>query len=150
MKKWILTLCLVVLTGVFSGCTQENKLKDGYYTAELAEPVNGWKEFVTICVSDGRIVTVEYNAKNAAGFIKSWDMAYMRRMNVQRGTYPNRYTRAYAASFLETQGERDVDMVAGASSSGGSFGQLTRALLEKAAAGDTTIAIVEMPKEEKK
>lgn len=53
---------------------------DGFYTVEMSDYNNGWKEFVTIRVSGNKIVTVEYNAKNSSGFIKSWDIPYMRNM----------------------------------------------------------------------
>ena len=36
----------------------------------------GWQEFVTICVSNGEIVTVEYNAAAETGFIKSTDVSF--------------------------------------------------------------------------
>ena len=45
----------------------------------------------------GSIVSVEYNAENASGFIKSWDNAYMQTMLHTNGTYPNEYTRYYAS-----------------------------------------------------
>jgi len=136
----VFTVCLLLALG---GCTiRQQELKDGYYCAEMSAYQNGWKEFVTIRVSGGEIVSVEYNAKNAAGFIKSWDMSYMRRMNSHAGTYPNRYTRSYGAALLEAQTPEGIDIVTGASSSGGNFKAMSVALLEKARAGDNTIAIV--------
>ena len=57
---------------------------------------HGWKEYITILVKGGSIVSVEYNAENASGFIKSWDNAYMQNMLHSNGTYPNEYTRYYA------------------------------------------------------
>jgi len=144
-KKLILlvsALCLMLVLGSCNAAGQE--LKDGYYSAEMKDYTNGWKEFVTIRVSEGEIVSVEYNAKNASGFIKSWDMNYMRNMNARMGTYPNRYTRSYAAYFLEAQTPDFADTVTGASFSGRNFRAMCEALLEKARAGDTTLAIVEL------
>ena len=108
----------------------------------------GWKEFVTICVMNNKIVSVEYNAKNPAGFIKSWDIAYMRNMNADQGTYPNRYTRVYGAQLLEKQSADEIDTVPGASSSGGNFRKLAAAVLEHAETGDTEIAVIPVEKEE--
>ncbi len=148
MKKFILfpiiAISLIVCL-LFSGCQSGDTLQDGYYTAEVAEYSHGWKEFVTICVQNNEIVTVEYNAKNPSGFIKSWDIAYMRTMNPLQGTYPNRYTRTYAADFLEKQSANNIDAVTGASSSGVSFRLLAQAVLDKAKAGDKTLAIVTVP-----
>ena len=140
----ICIVALVLLTGVFSGCGGHNgTLKDGYYTAEMAEYASGWKEFVTIHVEDGIIASVEYNAKNASGFIKSWDMAYMRRMNAAKGTYPNYYTRAYARQVVEKQSIEGIETVAGASMSGGKFRLMVEAALELAKTGKTEVAIVQ-------
>ncbi|MCI9446656.1 MAG: FMN-binding protein [Lachnospiraceae bacterium] len=141
-----LFLCLAI-----SGCGNSNEeagFVDGYYTAIMSDYSFGWKEYVTICVMDNKIVSVEYNARNKAGFIKSWDSAYMRNMNSVSGTYPNRYTRDYAAQLLETQGMAEIDMLAGASSSGGNFQKMTAALLESAQIGDTEIQIVQSPEPE--
>lgn len=146
MKRILaLMLCAAVLIGVCCGCSaSRGGMKDGYYTAEMAEYANGWKEFVTLHIEDNTIISLEYNAKNASGFIKSWDMAYMRRMNGVAGTYPNYYTRAYARQVIEKQsGEAgDIDTVAGATSSGNHFRQLVAAALELARAGKNEVAIV--------
>ena len=145
-RIWILLLCMC--TGLFVvSCKKEERLKDGYYTAQMSDYSHGWKEYVTICVMEDKIVSVEYNAENASGFIKSWDIAYMKNMNRVQGTYPNKYTREYAAQLLEYQGAGDIDAVSGASTSGGNFVRLATAVLEQAQKGDTTVAIVESEKE---
>jgi len=144
-KKLMLLICALALLLVLGGCnSNQQELKDGYSSAEMKNYRNGWKEFVTIRVSEGEIVSVEYNAKNASGFIKSWDMRYMRNMSARTGTYPNRYTRSYAAFFLEAQTPDFADTVTGASISNKSFRAMCEALLEKARAGDTTLAIVDV------
>ena len=121
---------------------------DGYYTATMSDYSQWWKAYVTFFMMNHRIVNVEYNARNKAGFIKSWDSAYMRNMNSVMGTYPNRYTRDYAAQFLEKQGQEEIDLLTGATSSGGNFQKLTAALLESVRTGDTKIQIVESPEPE--
>ncbi len=150
MKKIIicvLSICILAC-GLLTSCGEKEGMQDGYYTAEVSEYSFGWKEFVTICVMGNKIVSVEYNAKNASGFIKSWDIAYMRNMNPVQGTYPNKYTRSYAAQLLEKQDADHLDAVSGASSSGKNFFQLAAAVLEKAKKGDTSIAIVNVEAEE--
>ncbi len=139
-------LFFIVLTIPFSmtACSgKKEKLVDGFYTVEMSDYSHDWKEFVTIRVSNSKIVTVEYNAKNSSGFIKSWDIAYMRNMNPLKGTYPNRYTRTYAADFLSSQTDENIDTVSGATSSGNNFKKMASALLEKAKTGDKTLGIVE-------
>jgi major membrane immunogen (membrane-anchored lipoprotein) len=139
---WILLAALPALSGV-SCSKNSSSIKDGYYTAVAVEfDSHGWKEYVTIYVSSGRIVTVEYNAFNPSGFIKSWDMDYMRVMNAQDGIYPNAYTRIYAGEFLASQGTEGVDRISGASNSYHAFLQLADAAVENARQGNTEIRLV--------
>ena len=112
-------------------------MKDGFYTAEAANfDQHGWKEYVTICVSDGRIVQVEYDAFNLSGFIKSWDTHYMRVMNASSGTYPNFYTRSYGSQLLKHQGTAGVDCITGATESYETFLKLAEAVIANAHQGD--------------
>ena len=148
-RNFFIVICLLACILV-SGCGSrkaKDQRQDGYYTAMMEEYSFGWREYVTICVMDGKIVSVEYNAKNASGFVKSWDNVYMGNMNSVKGTYPNRYTRYYAAQLLEEQGADNIDMLAGASSSGGNFRRLAAAVLECAKRGDTEIALVLVEKD---
>ncbi|MGI5984637.1 MAG: FMN-binding protein [Clostridiales bacterium] len=149
MKKYIAFIAAFVLSTVLlSGCGMANdELKDGYFTAEMSDYHHGWKEFVTICVKGGTIVSVEYNAQNPSGFIKSWDMAYMRNMNSIKGTYPNRYTREYAKQVIENQSAEGIDTVSGATSSGGSFQQLIEAAINMSKSGSTDVTIVQSSNE---
>jgi major membrane immunogen (membrane-anchored lipoprotein) len=121
----------------------KDSIKDGYYTAEAAEfDAYGWKEYVTIGVSSGRVKTIEYNAFNPSGFIKSWDMDYMRLMNANDGIYPNAYARAYMGQFLASQGTGGVDCIAGATVSYRTFIRLADAALENAGQGNSATRLV--------
>ena len=136
-------LMLLMLAGMLTACGSKTELQDGYYTAQAAQFSHGWKEYITIMVKGGSIVSVEYNAENASGFIKSWDNAYMQTMLHTNGTYPNEYTRYYAGQLLEGQGDGGIDVLSGASSSWGSFQKLAEAVLEQAKQGDSGIAVVD-------
>ncbi len=143
MKRILaLLLSLLLLVPALTACGGGG-LQDGYYTAQAAEFSHGWKEYITIMVKGGSIVSVEYNAENASGFIKSWDNAYMQTMLHSNGTYPNEYTRYYANQLLEGQGEGSIDAISGASSSHGSFQLLAKAVLEQARLGDSSIVFVD-------
>ncbi len=137
-------VCAMALVGILGGCGNAgDSWKDGYYTAEMADYSNGWKEFVTVHIEDNTVVSVEYNAKNASGFLKAWDMAYMRKMNAAKGTYPNHYTRAYASQVVEKQSGENIDMVAGASLSGGNFRLMIAAALDMARQGKHEVTVVQ-------
>ena len=135
-------LSLLLIVPALTACGGGG-LQDGYYTAQAAEFSHGWKEYITIMVKGGSIVSVEYNAENASGFIKSWDNAYMQNMLHSNGTYPNEYTRYYAGQLLSGQGEAPIDAITGATSSYGSFQKLAAAVLEQARKGDSSIVFVD-------
>ena len=145
MKRTVAMLLCLLLTAsllLLTACGDQTELQDGYYTAQAAEFSHGWKEYITILVKGGDIISVEYNAENASGFIKSWDNAYMQTMLHAQGTYPNEYTRGYANQLLERQGEGGIDAITGATSSHTSFQILAQAVLEQARKGEPSIAIV--------
>ena len=136
----LILACIVMLTA----CGDQTGLQDGYYTAQAADFSYGWKEYITIMVKGGNIVSVEYNAENASGFVKSWDNTYMQAMLHGAGTYPNEYTRFYASQLLDGQGDGEIDALTGATSSYGSFQKLAAAVIEQAKQGDSSIVIVDM------
>lgn len=145
-QKLCLSLLLLLILTLMSACggsTTDMALQDGYYTAKAAEFSHGWKEYITIMVKGGSIVSVEYNAENPSGFIKSWDSNYMQNMFHSNGTYPNEYTRYYAGQLLEGQGEGAIDALSGATSSYNSFQKLSAAVIEQARKGDSSIVIVD-------
>ena len=144
MKRiFVMLISLLLLTPLLTACGDQEGLQDGYYTAQASEFSHGWKEYITILVKGGSIVSVEYNAENASGFIKSWDNAYMQTMLHTNGTYPNEYTRYYASQLLEGQGEQSIDAISGASSSHGTFQLLAQAVLEQARKGDSSLVFVD-------
>ena len=143
MKRILaLLFTLLMMVSLLTACGEQTQLQDGYYTAQMSEYSHGWREYITILVKGGSIVSVEYNAENASGFIKSWDNAYMQTMLHSNGTYPNEYTRYYANQLLVGQGEGGIDAISGATSSHGTFQMLARAVLEQSRKGDSGIIYV--------
>jgi major membrane immunogen (membrane-anchored lipoprotein) len=123
--------------------------RDGYYTAEMKDfDSYGWKEFISIQINNGYIVTVEYNARNISGFVKSWDPDYMRTMNASDGIYPNKYTRMYATALLSLQNVDFVEAISGATTSYYSFVRLAKAAIKQAREGSKQVALVDVPAEE--
>lgn len=141
--KYIIS-ALLLAGVVLTGCRDGRGYKDGYYTAQAAEYDHGYKEYVCILIKNNHIVSVEFNAKDYSGYIKSWDNGYMNRMKNVNGTYPNEYTRTYAAQLVEEQDIEKVDAITGASNSGRNFVKLVRAALENAAEGNREVAVVDV------
>lgn len=142
MKKAFIAAIVCSVAVLTTACQGPAEMQDGYYTAQQEEFSHGWKEYITISVKNDKIVSAEYNAENASGFIKSWDNAYMKNMKNLQGTYPNSYTRNYAAQLLEKQNSEDIDSITGATSSGSSFLVLAEAVIEQAKKGDSSIVFV--------
>lgn len=144
MKRiFVMLLSLLLMAAPLAACGKQEGLQDGYYTAQASEFSHGWKEYITILVKGGSIVSVEYNAENPSGFIKSWDNAYMQTMLHAQGTYPNEYTRYYAGQLRDGQSAEGIDALTGASSSCSSFQKLAIAVLEQARLGDSSIVLVD-------
>ena len=145
---FLIVILLVAIAHDFSVMNPVNSLRDGYYTAEEAEYYHGWKEYITIYVNNGRIVTADFDGRNGSGFIKSWDMDYMRIMNKTDGTYPNKYVRAYVSELVERQTTEGIDAVSGATESYLSFRQLADAAILQAGTGEGKVAFVNINREE--
>ena len=146
MRSLALLLVVLLPALLLSSCkNMEVRMQDGFYSAEIAEfDEHGWKEYITIYVSENTIVTVDYNAKNGSGFIKSWDMEYMQLMNRDDGTYPNKYAREYAEALINQQTPNRVDAISGATHSFVTFQALARAAIQQAYAGDTKLIYVDL------
>ncbi len=141
MRKYI-CLLLFFLVLFLGGCSRDDKMKDGFYTAEMSDYSHGWKEYLCIMVKDGTIVYAEFNAKNQSGYIKAWDNAYMQNMVSISGTYPNEYTRNYVAQLIEVQNSKNIDAISGASNSGSNFIKLATAVINQAIEGDAATIVV--------
>ena len=145
LKIFTLVICILLSGMILISCSNSsNTLKNGYYTAEVSEfDEHGWKEYISIYVSKNRIITVEYDAKNPSGLLKSWDVNYMREMNVISGTYPNEYTRVYSDMLLDKQTADDVNVIAGATHSYDTFCMLADAVIECARTGEKSVVYVD-------
>jgi major membrane immunogen (membrane-anchored lipoprotein) len=135
---------LLVFLSAESECYAEG-MRDGYYAAEaVGYDGEGWKDFMTIYVSDNRIVNVEFNARNSCGFIRSWDLDYQRRIKAETGMFPGEYLRTYTYELLNQQDPASVLVMAGAERSHEAFQLLAGAAIDHAKVGDKTIALVDL------
>jgi major membrane immunogen (membrane-anchored lipoprotein) len=147
MKFLWLAVVAAIFVLLLAGCRgQDGEMRDGYYTAEAAAfDDEGWKDFVTIYVSDDKIVTAEFNARTSTGFVRSWDPDYQRVKRAETGLHPSEYLRTYTGELLNLQNPAKVLVVAGAERQHETFQLLTEAAIVQAKAGDKTIAFVELP-----
>ena len=149
-RIWI-TICTVIMFVVtLCGCqnTGDQTLTDGTYRAEMSAESHGYKDYVEITVTGGKIDAVVFDAVAADGKRKSEDDEYKNAMiagNRNAGvaeTYPAVYMKQLADQLLETQKIDQVDTVAGATTSSDDFKTLVQALMGNLKSGNTQTVVV--------
>lgn len=105
---------------------------------------HGWKPFLEVEVKDKKIVKVNFDYVNPEGKLKSQDEEYNKAMKAKAGTSPAEYCPKFDESLIKTQNIDTVEAVSGATHSMANFKALGKALLEKAAKGDTSETILPM------
>jgi major membrane immunogen (membrane-anchored lipoprotein) len=147
MKLLRQTVIITVFFLLLAACqAQSGKMHDGYYTAKgSGYDEDGWKDFLTIYVSNNQIVTVEFNAKTRYGFVRSWDLDYQRRQQEKTGLHPSKYLRTFTTELLTLQDPANLLVVAGAEKQHAIFQLLAETAIAQAKAGDKTIAVVDLP-----
>ncbi len=58
IRKKAMGLLFILTIFALTACSLKTDLQDGYYTAQAAEFSHGWKEYITIMVKGGTIVSV--------------------------------------------------------------------------------------------
>jgi major membrane immunogen (membrane-anchored lipoprotein) len=146
--KFLRQIIIITVSFLLLGAcqVQSGKMHDGYYTAKGSSyDEDGWKDFLTIYVSDNQIVTVEFNAQTRYGFVRSWDLDYQRRQQANTGLHPSKYLRTFTTELLTLQNPANVLVVAGAEKQHAVFQRLAETAIVQAQAGDKTIAVVDLP-----
>ncbi|MDR3279100.1 MAG: hypothetical protein LBT23_01180 [Synergistaceae bacterium] len=141
-------LAIAIMFFAFSLVGSESRadeMRNGYYAAEATGyDAEGWKDFITIYVSDNRIVNVEYNARNSCGFIRSWDLDYQRRLKAEIGMNTGEYVRTYTYELINRQDPAKVLVLTGAERPHKVFQLLAEAAIAQAKAGDKRMAFVDL------
>lgn len=145
MKKKLLTLvfCVISTTLLLVGCGAKS-MKDGTYTSEFEKfDVHGWKGYVSITVSSGKIVDATFDYINEAGEKKSELPDYQSKMSAEVGITATDFSSAYAKDIINKQSEK-VDVVTGATYSQGDVKTLAAAAIENAISGNTDTTIIKV------
>ena len=145
MKKVLtLVLAIVLCCSLFVSCSSAS-YTDGTYKAEMADfDEHGWKEYVTVTVSGGKITAVDYDAVNSEGALKSQDTAYREAMEPVSGTYPEKFMKELEDQFVSNPEVDQIEAVAGATNSTDSFKKLMKEVMEVGVKnGNTTTIVVE-------
>lgn len=143
--KWAgLAVCSLLPVLLMAGCSSAG-YRDGSYRAEAADfDQSGWKDYVQLTVSDGKVTEIEYDAiSKEDGRKKTEDLEYQQQYrDAGLGTDPADYTAKLEDSYLECQKSSGVDSVSGATVSTGRFKDLVGALEKRMEQGETgTVAV---------
>lgn len=152
MKKKVISILITLLslTVLFSACSGNKsgtsaQFKDGEYKAEFKDyDARGWKDYVTVTVSGGKITVVDYDMLNKDdGRKKSEDQNYAKAYP-ENGEFvkPSEYTKQLEDALIEKQDVEKVDIIATATTSSESFKKLVSALKTNMLRGKTDTVIV--------
>jgi major membrane immunogen (membrane-anchored lipoprotein) len=147
----VLAIAALLASCLASACSasQTTGLHDGYYTAMASDyDKDGWQFYLTICVTNGVITSAEYNARNASGLLRSWDVAVLRAKRPKGGINPNSYPRFYVNSLVTLQDPNLIQPVLGGRRSHAVFVALARAATERSLQSRSDVALVELPETE--
>jgi len=116
---------------------------DGTYKAEYdRNDVRNWKAYVEVTVKDGKIEKAYYDYGNDAGELRTENENYIKGFSEANKMTPREAFDKLGVNLVSVQDASKVDAVSGATHSSRNFNELAAAALEKAKAGDTTVAVV--------
>ncbi|MEG2286772.1 MAG: hypothetical protein RSA17_02410 [Ruthenibacterium sp.] len=139
MKKILILALTLVLALALVACS--GGIKDGTYTAQLAEASHGWTDTLSVTYKDGKVAEASYDAFDADGKLKSaatqeeYDMT----------PHPTEWIPTLNANIVAAGSSDKIEAVAGATTSSEIAKLLMAAVEEKAKAGDTNTAMVAPP-----
>jgi major membrane immunogen (membrane-anchored lipoprotein) len=147
MKKLFPLMVLLLSLMAQGGCSPDkDSMHNGYYSAVAASfNEGGWKEFITLYVYNNRIVTVEYNARNASGLILSWDVLSLRKLKARTRVHPNLLLRGYTQELLNKQEPSKIRRISGDEYFYDSFTELAAAAIAQAKTGNKDVVEVPLP-----
>jgi major membrane immunogen (membrane-anchored lipoprotein) len=137
----------IVAAALLAGCQEDGSpLHDGFFTAQASNfKSDGWKEYLTIYVSNGQITIVEYDAVNLSGFRRSWDMDYQLEANTRHGPKAAKCYLAYQSALLTLQDASRIQTLAGAKRMHQIFTALAEGAIARSRDNDKSIAYVKLP-----
>lgn len=148
MNKKIIALVLSTLLtgGMLVGCGAK-EMKDGTYTAEDKNfDDHGWKAYVTITVSSGKILTTKFDYITKDETTKSGNSAYGEKMSQSVAITPDEFLPQYENALVTTQNPSKVEVITGATTSHKDFKTLAKSAMDAAKVGNTKTVQIELKK----
>ncbi|MEF9969804.1 MAG: FMN-binding protein [Ruthenibacterium sp.] len=141
MKKILVIAlaCILALSLVACG----GGIKDGTYTAEAAQASHDWFDILSVTYKDGKVVEAVYDAKDAAGVLKSSKSAEEYPMEIPLTEWMPKLNE----NIVKAGTADKIEAVAGATNSSNAAKALMKAIEENAKKGNTETAKVTMPTE---
>jgi major membrane immunogen (membrane-anchored lipoprotein) len=108
---------------------------------------DGWKDYLTVYVKNGTIITAEYNAFNQTGLLRSWDTDYLKSIYKPGLQSPNHYPRQYCSFLVAVQDPDRIQTIDGGRKTHEIFVLLAKSALDYSRQGKNEIAEVTLPEE---
>lgn len=140
MKKALVITLVAVLAFTLVACGGGG-IKDGTYTAQASAAVYGWTDSLTVTYKDGKVVEAKYDAFDEAGKLKS--AATQEEYDMTPSV--SEWIPMLNENIVKAGSADKIEAVAGATTSSDAAKLLMAAVEEKAKAGDTNTAMVDMP-----
>lgn len=145
-KITALFVSIILTVGMLVGCGSKG-MKDGTYTAEDKNfDDHGWKAYVTIIVSGGKVSDTKFDYTSEDGTTKSKNVVYGEKMSQIAGITPDEYLPQYENALVTTQDPTKIEVVTGATTSHKDFKTLAKIAMDAAKVGNTNTAQVELSK----
>lgn len=142
MKK-LIAITLTALLALSLVACGSGKIKDGTYSAENKNAVNGWKDTLSVTYKDGAVVDAKYDAKKDDGSKKS-EMSDEEYGMTDPNPTLSTWMPLINENVVKANGDAaKIEAVAGASASSDAAKALMGEIAKKAKAGDTATAVID-------
>ncbi len=145
LLKIIIVIMLVAVTAaLLIGCAPS--YIDGSYRVELKNYDSlGFKEYITVIVENGEVVSINIGAVDRNGVTKTDNEDYRIAMELATGTYPEEVYETLDGRYLllaqDKGSEESVDAVAGATLTSNNYAILFDELKNSFVTGETVVTV---------
>ncbi len=137
MKHLTIILTFILVCALLSACS--SGIKDGTYSAQMAEASEGYTDMLTVYYEGGKIADATFESVHEDGSLKSETTPE----NYPMTPHPSEWLGELSENVKNASNADDIEMIAGATISSNNAKDMMRAIEEKAKAGDTNTAMVE-------
>ncbi len=139
-RTLVILACVLIACTALAGCRR--KYQDGTYTARYRNPSGGYVEYLTVTFKKGKTASVEFDGYSASE--PDTKKSELSQAEYPMDPHPSKWTAQLESSIMKAgDNARDIELIAGATSSSRHARELYAAILMAAEKGDTTEIILD-------